>query len=123
MIYRGLVFLKSLFLYLPGRKKSGFQYQQGIQYLYGQLLNWGTRSGLGRSPNETPLEYGSRLISQFPGLTGDIETIIDLFDRGVYGNHMPDGRQLQTAHSALRRLRSPFVWPARMKTWLLSPYP
>lgn len=89
--------------------------------LYARLLRWGSRCGLPHVPCETPLEYGSRLARQFPGLNHEIALIIDLFNQDVYGNLDPDPNQLANARLAWRRLRSPRIWPARLKAWFYSP--
>jgi hypothetical protein len=94
---------------------------RGAGFFFALLLRWGAHCGLPRIPNETPLEYGSRLGKQFPDLGNEIASIVDLFNRTVYGVMDPDSKRLTTARLAWYRLRSPFLWPARLKTWFLSP--
>ncbi|MBN2034141.1 MAG: DUF4129 domain-containing protein, partial [Deltaproteobacteria bacterium] len=97
------------------------QEDQGAGYHYAMLLRWGSHCGLPHLPEETPLEYGSRLLQCFPILKKDIEVIIDLFNETVYGVIDPEIKQLTVARLAMRRLKSPRIWPARLKTWFLSP--
>jgi len=94
---------------------------QGAEYFFALLLRWGAHCGLPRIPNETPLEYGSRLGKEFPNLGNEMASIIDLFNQTVYGLMDPDLQRLTTARLAWYRLRSPFLWPARLKTWFFSP--
>ena len=106
------------FLTRVPRRRHG---KRGAGYHYAMLLRWGSHCGLPHLPNETPLEYGSRLLQHFPMLNKDIPLIIDLFNQNVYGVIDPDLKQLVAARLAVRRLRSPLIWPARVKTWILSP--
>jgi hypothetical protein len=94
---------------------------RGAGYHYALLLRWGSHCGLAHVPNETPLEYGSRLLRHFPMLSHEIAVIVDLFNQAVYGDVDPDAEQLTTARHACRRLRSPFLWPSRIRTWFVSP--
>jgi hypothetical protein len=88
-------------------------------HLFDALLRWGRHSGLIRQPNETPLEYGLRLQSRFPGLGMEIESIVEAFNQEVYGGiGFGEGRSA-SGRSALDRLRSPRHWPARLKVRLL----
>jgi hypothetical protein len=93
---------------------------QGAGYFFARLLRWGAHCGLPRIPNETPLEYGSRLGKEFPNLGNEITSIIDLFNRTVYGVMDLNLQRLATARLAWYRLRSPLLWAARLKTWFIS---
>jgi hypothetical protein len=103
-----------------GRRVKG--YSRGAP-LYMALLGWGRRSGIPHFPNETPKEYGLRLSHHFPALKREIESIIDAFNREVYGEITLNDQQLGQARFALRRLRSPLHWPSRFKTWFFRPTP
>ena len=85
------------------------------------LLNWGRHSGLPRPPNETPMEYGLRLKSQFPFLEKEIGGIIEAFHHEVYAEIRLDSEQLAAARWAWQRLRSPLRWPSRLKSWFRQP--
>ena len=89
--------------------------------LYGALLRWARRSGFPNVRSETPLELGARLDARFPALKPQIEVIISAFNQEVYGERVLSGMQLATARSAWRTLRSPLLWPSRLKTWFLKP--
>jgi hypothetical protein len=106
------------FLTRAPRRKDG---KREAGYHYALLLRWGSRCGLPHLPNETPLEYGSRLLRHFPMLSKDIPLIIDLFNQTVYGVTDPGMKQLAPVRLAMRRLKSPLIWPARVKTWFFSP--
>ena len=70
--------------------------------------------------NETPDEYGSRLMRHFPRLDQEIRLIVDTFDRETYGlvNTGPD--RLAEMMRAQRRMKNIRHWPRRMKVWLVS---
>jgi hypothetical protein len=88
--------------------------------LYRALLMWGHRSGLPHLFSETPAEYGSRLKTQFPSLTGEIEGIVEAFNLVVYGEVTIDDEQRTLAKLSWKRLRSPRYWPARLKSWFFQ---
>jgi len=88
---------------------------------YAGLLRWGCRSGLPGVLSETPLEYGERLKQRFPRLQTEIETIIEAFNRELYGQIQSDKRILIRIQSAQRRMRNPRYWPSRMRTWFVPP--
>lgn len=121
ILLRWLSLVKTLLLSFINRVLRRRHGKRGAGYHYARLLRWGSRCGLSHLPNETPLEYGSRLLQHFPMLNDEIPLIIDLFNQHVYGVIDPDVKQLDAARFAFRRLRSPLLWPARAKTWLLSP--
>jgi hypothetical protein len=86
--------------------------------LYLALTAWGGRSGVVLVPSETPGQYGQRLGSRFPAMKDEILLIIAVHDQAVYGGRTDMPEQLQSARLACRRLRSPGLWPVRMKALL-----
>jgi hypothetical protein len=86
--------------------------------IYAGILRWGCRSGLPPAPCETPGEYGNRLTRQFPKLKEEIGTIIEAFNREVYGQIAIDAQILGRILSARRSMRSPRHWPSRVRQWL-----
>ncbi|MFC1863142.1 DUF4129 domain-containing protein [Thermodesulfobacteriota bacterium] len=92
----------------------------GPDYFYHRLLGWGNRSGLPHAFYETPREYGSRLGHFFPDLTKEINLIVDIFNRSVYGGIAPDEQQSSNTRLSWKRLKSPMLWPARLKLLLFS---
>jgi len=64
--------------------------RRGAGHLYTRLLRWGSHCGIRHVPVETPREYGSRLIQQFPTLRNEITLIVDLFNQTVYGLIEPE---------------------------------
>ena len=83
---------------------------------YRRLLRWGQFSGLRHVATETPKEYGMRLEERFPRINKEIKLIILLHDETVYGCIPTDGHQISRARLALRRIRHPFLWFARIKS-------
>jgi len=90
--------------------------------IYAGLLRWGRRSGLPAVASETPLEYGIRLMQRFPQLQTEIETIIEAFNREIYGQIQSNQRILTRIQTARRRMRNPRHWPSRMGAWFATPY-
>lgn len=86
--------------------------------LYLSLMAWGAMSGMALVPSETPREYGSRLIEKLPAAAKEIHIIIAAHNVSIYGGMSKQATQLQHAWSAYTRLRSPRLWPARMKSLL-----
>jgi len=86
-------------------------------HLYKALLGWGRHSGVPRSLNETPTEYGRRLSHRFPGVKKEAGLITEVFNRHVYARTAPDTQQLDRAGNAWRKMRSPLHWPLRLKSW------
>jgi len=103
-------------------KRIGFSRTAGTgaQRIFSALLRWGRRSGFPLHGNETPMEYSLRLSGLFPSLGRDIHAIIEEYHRQVYGERVLSREQLASARSALKRLRSPFHWPLRLRRWFLS---
>ena len=87
--------------------------------VYVGMLRWGRRSGMILIPSETPAEYGSRLVNYFPGLRAEIELIVDVFNREVYGQTTTDRETLSRLRSALRHMKRLRYWPSRVKVWFL----
>ncbi|MFH1487771.1 MAG: DUF4129 domain-containing protein, partial [Pseudomonadota bacterium] len=73
-----------------------------------------------RSLCETPLEYGGRLMQRFPDLDREVASIVEVFNREVYGGTAAEGQVLAPARRAWARLRSPLHWPHRFKAWFLQ---
>ncbi|MET0386748.1 MAG: DUF4129 domain-containing protein [Polyangiales bacterium] len=85
--------------------------------LYRGLLAWGRHTGLPVRASETPLEYGRRLQRQVTRAGANIDPIVALFNAHVYGSD-PSAELARAARQALRRLRSPRLWPQRVAAWL-----
>jgi hypothetical protein len=83
---------------------------------YRRLLRWGRFSGLHHIVSETPKEYGIRLGQRFPQIEKEIRFIIHVHDEAIYGCISLDGHQISRARLALRRIRNPFLWFARIKS-------
>jgi hypothetical protein len=92
--------------------------QTAVQ-LYTALVGWGHLSGLTQLACETPLEYGARLGNRFPLMKNEIHLLINTHSNMVYGSHANNLEMLSHARAALRRLRSPTHWPARLKSFFL----
>jgi hypothetical protein len=65
---------------------------------------------------ETPKEYAIRLGHRFPQIEKEIRLIVHLHDEAIYGCISHDSHQISRARLALRRIRNPLLWFARIKS-------
>ena len=84
--------------------------------IFHKLCKWGSHSGVPRQIYQTPLEYGTYLISFFPDMDHDIELIVDNFNKNIYGKKSDGEEELKEIKKAWRRLSSPSKWPLRLLT-------
>jgi hypothetical protein len=108
---------KKLFSRLRGRILSDRDGSYTAQKFYQYLLRWGRFSGLRHTVFETPKEYAIRLGHRFPQIEKEIRLIVHLHDEAIYGCISPDDHQISRARLALRRIRNPFLWFARIKSF------
>ncbi len=92
--------------------------RESAQTLYSSLQAWGKRSGLPPGVSDTPSEFAGRVGSAFPGLRSKVDTIVEAFNREVYGDMPVVGTGLAAARSSMGALRSPRHWPSRLKARL-----
>jgi hypothetical protein len=88
--------------------------------LFTALASWGRRSGIPYKKTDTPMEYGARLAASFPDLKTEIETIIHLLYKEIYGGLTLDNNQMADGKRAKKRMAHPAFWKNRIKTWVLS---
>jgi hypothetical protein len=106
--------IKHLFISILNRMHLIADTSCAADKFYQRLLRWGRLSGLDHDVAETPKEYGIRLGHRFPELQKEIRLIICLHDEAVYGGIVPDSHQISAAKYALKRLRNPLLWFARI---------
>ena len=99
---------------------SLFKQVDSAAMVYTGLLCWGRRCGLSKKHNETPDEYGSRLVRHFPKLKQEITLIVDAFNREIYGLIKTGPAILATILTAQRQMKKVRHWPRRVKVWLLN---
>ena len=85
--------------------------------VYYRMLRWGKHSGLATIPNDTPNEYGNRLIQYFPSLKGEISMIVAAFNREFYGLMVVEKGSLTQLAMAQRHMRRLRHWPTRIRIW------
>jgi hypothetical protein len=107
---------KQLFSSLRGRILSNRDGSYTAKKFYQNLLRWGRFSGLNHAVFETPKEYAIRLGHRFPQIEKEIRLIVHLHDEAIYGCISPDSHQISRARLALRRIRNPLLWFARIKS-------
>ncbi|HKI49813.1 MAG TPA: DUF4129 domain-containing protein [Desulfobacteria bacterium] len=88
--------------------------------LFAALASWGRRSGIPYRKTDTPMEYGARLAASFPGLKTEIELIVHLLYKEIYGELKLEYNQIAAGKKARRRMAHPFFWKNRIKTWVMS---
>jgi len=88
--------------------------------LFTALVSWGRRSGVPYKRTDTPKEYGFRLTAVFPGLKTEIEMIIHLVYKEIYGESKLDNNQMAAGKKAKKRMAHPVFWKNRIKTWVFS---
>jgi len=121
---RFLVWIQGLWTVILQSRQWLIQQVKGAQTAhdyFGFLLRWGRHSGLPRLKNETPLEYGLRLMHYFPSIKREIALIIYAFNLETYGQTPLDDPHMSRVRQARKRLHSPVHWPARLKSWFLQP--
>jgi hypothetical protein len=84
--------------------------------IYRHLLRWGQFSGLKHMASETPKEYGIRLEYRFPRVEKEFRLIINLHDEALYGCLSPNSHQIARTKFALKKIRNPLLWLARIKS-------
>ena len=85
------------------------------------LMKWGMRSGLPKSPAETPAEFGRRLGAGFPRVRQEIDLITSAFQDQVFGR-MPLPPDTDTSLTRARQaMASPSLWGLRLRTRLRRP--
>jgi hypothetical protein len=109
------VFLKALW---EAMKNVTHGYTRATE-LFSVLSEWGRRSGLPRLTTDTPLEFGTRLIHQFPKLKIEIEAITHALSIETYQEKKLTSEQFTNALKAWHTLRSPVYWPRRLKIRLI----
>jgi hypothetical protein len=82
------------------------------------LLRWGAGAGVVCGAHETPLEYAARLRGAVGAVQQPIDVLVTAFNAHAYRAAGPSSPELRRARGALRRLRSPALWPARVRWWL-----
>ena len=91
-----------------------------VQQYYRRLRRWGRFSGLHAAAAETPREFGMRLVQRFPQVHKEVDMIIHMHNEAVYGRVFPDHHGLAGARRALRRIRRPSLYPARLKSFFFQ---
>jgi len=86
--------------------------------IYLKLTGWGRICGVPGPAAETPREYGRRLSAIFPEVTREIMEIIHSLEAEVYAGDDTGQDRFLRALKDLRRLKSPSLWPAMVKTRL-----
>jgi hypothetical protein len=94
-------------------------YKEAIS-IFRAFLRWGRYSGLPRCTDETPREYGERLKRRFPEVAEEIGAIVGAFNLEFYGGAHLDTLEIGRTRLALSRLRSPLLWPSRLRSRILQ---
>jgi hypothetical protein len=63
---------------------ENFPPDEVVRYTFMALQSWAWERGLGRQPQETPLEFAARIGIEVPGLEADARRLAALYARAVY---------------------------------------
>lgn len=108
-------------LYNTIRKKTLIPDQRvTARELYLKLLVWGQRSGLKKRQWETPREFLLNISRIFPEVAVQATCVIDLVYEEAYREVPLNERHLVSGKTALRKMRTPRLWPRRLKNWLFT---
>jgi hypothetical protein len=100
---------------LPGRETitpwrfspiQGQTPREKIRYYYLSVLYRAEKQGIIRSPGETPLEHGEKLINNWPEATSEISDLTQIFMQARYSRRPITDRESEEAKSLYQRLRS-----------------
>lgn len=73
-----------------------------IVEIYGELLAWLARAGLGRAPAQTAAEYAAYLGERLAPVPSGVHRLTDLFVRARYGGEDRPGDEVTRAQEAMR---------------------
>ncbi|MBU0992524.1 MAG: DUF4129 domain-containing protein [Proteobacteria bacterium] len=118
LLYRMFAWFEKIWSFLRKKLFQAIRRDDSVAQTYDRFLSWGRRSGFHIFPAETPAAYGSRLIDQFPGLGKEINLIIDMFNREVYGGINHQKQDIRRTRMALKRLGRFRFWPLRIRSKL-----
>ena len=113
-------FLKTCLVYIlrMGQKiLKAMKRGDSAAIIYYRMLRWGRVCGLTAKSNDTPREYGHRLMQSFPDLKPEINLIVESFNHEIYGQAAAPKETLVRLVSAQRHMRRLRYWPSRLHAW------
>jgi hypothetical protein len=84
---------------------GGVSPNQVVRYSFEALQAWARERGLGRNPQETPLEFANRLGREVPALEDEVRRAAGLYVRVAYAKANLKAGSLEGLRSFWRRLR------------------
>lgn len=118
--FRWLISKFKMILNAAGKIKSTPNQSATAKDLYQKLLAWGQRSGLKKRQWETPKEFQIKISRRFPEIAAQATQVIDLVYEEAYRQVPLHQSHLVSGKIALRKMRTPRLWPRRIKTWLFT---
>jgi hypothetical protein len=101
-LYRFYYVLKKIFIELRAKRK-----QSRVIQIYHKLCIWGRIAGLAKLPVETPREYSRHLADNFPAIAREIEIIVELYNREIYGMKMLTGEEINSTKISWKKICNP----------------
>lgn len=118
MFFKGLSGFMSVLTTLLKTMRRLFSAPSDCVDLYCKLTGWAGRCGVPGPAAETPREYGRRLSAIFPQVGLEIMEIVHGLEQQVYAEDKSGPDKFPKALEGMRRLKSPSLWPARIKVCL-----
>lgn len=90
----------------PFRSGKAAQSSPGelVRYTFEALQAWAFENNCGRTPDQTPMEFGQRLQSQRLKISSEAHEVSLLYAQVAYGGHRPDDSSVATLQKLWRKL-------------------
>ena len=90
----------------PFRSGKAAQSSPGelVRYTFEALQAWAFENNCGRTPDQTPMEFGQRLQSRRLKLSAEAHEVSLLYAQVAYGGHRPDDSSVATLQKLWRKL-------------------
>lgn len=75
-----------------------------LQYTFEALQAWAFENNCGRTPDQTPMEFGQRLQSRRLKISAEAHEVSLLYAQVAYGDHRPDDSSVATLQKLWRKL-------------------
>ena len=107
LLHRVIRWAKALAAFAAPRRTTGGAptHVLLVRRIYVEMLRWGARSGFGRAPWQTPLEYQQMLGMALPQYQSEVILITQSFVRAQYGAETLNEEELDQLKACRRQLR------------------
>jgi hypothetical protein len=77
-----------------------------VRYTFEALQAWAYENDCGRSPSQTPMEFGKRLQNQELSFASEANEVSQLYARVAYASHHPTDSNIRTVEKLWRKLKA-----------------